>query len=108
MRQLGQRVVGELAFGAEVRVVVFRAVFAGELLFQRGGVRVQQARLADQVEAHVRQRDVLFEDRAVAAPLGIALTEDQRGVREAQHVLEMLGRDVHGRAYMWLTSSGSV
>ena len=51
------------------------------------GVGVQQPRLTDQIEAHVRQRDVLFEDRAVAAPFGIALTENQRGIREAQHVL---------------------
>jgi hypothetical protein len=51
--------------------------------------------LADQVEAHVGKRDVLFEDRAVAAPLGIALTEDQRGVREAQYVRKMLRRDIH-------------
>ena len=86
MRQLGERVVGELALGAEIRVVVLLRAFAGELLFERRGMRVQQARLADQVEAHVGERDVLFEHRPVAAPFGIALTEDQRGVRQAQHV----------------------
>jgi hypothetical protein len=38
---------------------------------------VQQAGLADQVEADVGQRHVFFEHRAVAAPLGIALAQHQ-------------------------------
>ncbi|CAM2148538.1 hypothetical protein PT2222_200007 [Paraburkholderia tropica] len=92
MRQLGERVVGELALGAEIGVVVLGALAAGERLVERGGVRVEQARLADQVEAHVGERDVFFEDRAVAAPFRVALTEDQRGVGEAQHVREVFLR----------------
>jgi hypothetical protein len=65
---------------------------AVELRIERGRVRVQQARLADQVEADVRERDVFLERRAVAAPLGVALAEDQRVVGETQDVLEMLRR----------------
>jgi hypothetical protein len=48
----------------------------------------QRARLADQVQRHVGQRDVLFEHRPVAAPLGQALGVDQAGVADAQHVLQ--------------------
>ena len=43
----------------------------------------QQPRLPDQVERDVGQRDVLLEHRAVAAPLGQALAEDQRVRRGA-------------------------
>lgn len=108
MRQLDERVVGEFALGAEVRVIVFGARASVQRGFQRGRVRVQQPRLADEVEAHVGERDVLFEHRAVAAPLGVALAENQRRVREAQHVGEVILRGRHGARYMWLTSSGSV
>ena len=51
------------------------------------GVAEQRARLADQVERHVGQGDVFFEHRRVPAPLTQALTEDQAGVADAQHIL---------------------
>ncbi len=66
----------------------------GELVFvvaagpsSSAGAREHRARLADQVERHVGQRDVFFEHRRVAAPLGQALGEDQAGVADAQQVL---------------------
>jgi hypothetical protein len=96
VRQLDQGVVAELVRVAEVGQPVFRALAA----LQRGGQLVEQARLADQVEADVGQGDVLFEDGAVPAPLGIALAEDQGIVGEVQQVVD-------GRAhYMCPTSSG--
>jgi len=52
-------------------------------------VREQQPRLSEQVERGVGQRDVLLDHRAVAAPLRQPLSEDQRAVAEAKHVLEV-------------------
>ena len=52
-------------------------------------MREQQARLADQVERDVGERQVLLEDRAVPAPLRQALAEDQRVVGEAEDVVEV-------------------
>src|SRR5688572_14744987 len=37
----------------------------------------EQVRLADEVERHVGERDVLLEDRSMTAPLGQAMTQDQ-------------------------------
>ncbi|KGD41082.1 hypothetical protein DO70_6364 [Burkholderia pseudomallei] len=96
VRQLDECVIREFAFGAEVRVVVLGPRGAGELPLELGRVRIQQARLADQIEAHVRERDVFFEHRAMPAPFGVALAEDQRVVGEAQHVREMLWGRRHG------------
>ena len=62
---------------------------------------VQHARLTDQVQAHVGQRQVFFQDRAVTAPLGIALTQDQCVVCQVQQVVEVLLSH-----YMYPTSSG--
>ena len=95
-RQFKQRVVAELVRVAEVGQLVFRAVAA----LQRGDQLVEQAGLADQVEADVGQRDVLLEDGAVPAPLGIALAEDQGIVGEVQQVV---GGGAH---HMCPTSSG--
>jgi hypothetical protein len=76
------------------------------------GVRQQQPRLSDQVERDVGERDVLLDHRAVAAPLRQPLAEDQRGVGQPQHILEVRGMRLRGGThcgtYMWLTSSGSV
>jgi hypothetical protein len=90
VRQLDEREVRELAFGAEVRVIVLRLRRAVELALELGCVRVQHAGLADQVEADVGERDVFLEDRAVAAPFGVALAQHQRVVGQAQHVGEVL------------------
>src|SRR5205085_11530847 len=69
VRQLHQRVVAELVGIAKVGERVFgRAV--SELL---GRVLIEQARLADVVQADVGQRDVLFQHRAVSGPFGVAL-----------------------------------
>ena len=51
------------------------------------GARQHGARLADEVERHVAEGDVLLDDRRVAAPLGEALRQDQAGVADAQQVL---------------------
>ena len=58
-------------------------------------MRIKQPRLTDQIETDVRECDVFFQRRAVAAPFGIALAEDQRVVGQTQDVSEMLMRVCH-------------
>ena len=45
-------------------------------------VAQQQTCLADQVQRHVRQRDVFFQHRAVAAPFRQTMTQHQRVVAQ--------------------------
>ena len=74
MRQFEQRVVAK-----RVRIAkVGQRVLGGIAADAARGLLVEQPRLADQVETDVGHRDVFFEDRPVAAPLGVALSEDQR------------------------------
>ena len=96
MRQFEQRVVGESAFVAKIGVIVLGLHCARERQFERGRMRIEQPRLPDQIEAHIGERDVLFEYGAVAAPLGVSLSEDECVVCEAQDIGEMFGRDGHG------------
>ena len=49
----------------------------------------QQPGLADQIERDIGEREILFQDRAVPAPFGQALAEDQRAVGETENVVEV-------------------
>jgi hypothetical protein len=73
VRQLDDRKVAELVFGAQESEMVLVAAAPLEC----GRIRQQHARLPDQVERHVGERDVLLDHRSVAAPLGNPLAEDQ-------------------------------
>ena len=94
---LDQRVVAKLRLVAKVSQQVFGCL---AVVAQGRHALVEQARLADQVEAVVGQRQILFQNRAVAAPFGVALAQNQRVVRQVQKVLFM------GCHYMCPTSSG--
>ena len=95
VRQFQQYVVAEVGIATEVGQRVFGdragrpggaarcAHVAGHAL---GGVLVQQARLADQIEAVVGHGQVFLEDRRVAAPLGIALAQHDGVVGQVQQV----------------------
>ena len=61
---------------------------------------VQQACLADVVEADIGQRQVLFQNRTMPTPLGIALTQHDRVVGQMEQVI------VQRAHYMCPTSSG--
>ena len=104
--QLDDRRVQVVAFVAQegelVFVVVLRALVAGQ--------REHAARLADQVQRHVAQRDVLFDDGRVAAPFAQALAQDQAGIADAQQVLQLgVGGELDGGLHhMWSTDSGSL
>ena len=65
----GERDVAVVALVAQKGELVFVA----HVFRHPAGVRQQRARLAEQVERHVGERDVFFEHRRVAAPLGEAL-----------------------------------
>ena len=62
---------------------------------------VEQAGLANQIEADVGHGNVFFQHRPVAAPLAIALTQHHRVVGQMQQIIEL-------RHHMCPTSSGMV
>ena len=66
-------------------LVATRGAEAG---FDFAGIGEPQPRLAEEVEADVGLRDVLFEHRPVAHRFAQALREDERRVAEPQQVLE--------------------
>ena len=84
VRPLDQQQVAEVPGVAQIGEVVGGAPLALDL----GGEAQPHLRLADQVERDVGERDVLLQHRRVAAPFGDAVAEDQRGVADAQQVLE--------------------
>ena len=72
-----------------------------------GGELVEHACLADEVQAVVGHRQVFFDDRAVAAPLGIALAKDECVVGQVQQVVHRRhGGCERGVHHMCPTSSG--
>src|SRR5688572_17034628 len=81
-RQLHDLRVAELDTLAKIRERVSRSPLPFDLTRQLE----KQVRLADQVERGIRQRDVLLEDRTMAAPLGRAMTEDESVVAESEEV----------------------
>ncbi|MCY1537926.1 hypothetical protein D9M68_734410 [compost metagenome] len=96
-----QVAVGALV-AAERQVVGVTAV--GQ---QLGGVLQPVARLADQVEADVHQRQLFFQGRGLAAPFAQTLALDQGAVTEAQQVFDQIGIRIHHGPHMWPTSAGS-
>ena len=112
-RQLDERAVAEVALLAQERELVLVVRLAAELSLEAACAREHGARLADQVERHVGEGDVLFDDRRVAAPFAETLGEDQAGVADAQQVLHRgMRRDGdrrqgHGRTHMWSSDFGS-
>ena len=67
---------------AELRLIakVGERIFVAALVLKQGSMRQKQARLSDKIERHIGERNVLFEHRAMAAPLGQTLTEHQCAV----------------------------
>ncbi len=55
----------------------------------------QEGRLTEQVEGDVRKRDVLLEDRTVAAPLGKPVTENQSVIPVTKQRVEAEGALLH-------------
>ena len=80
VRQLQQGVVQKIRHIAKVGQRIFGSAVAQQL----GGALVQQARLTDQVQAVVGQGNVFFQNRTVATPFGIALSQDQGVVGQVQ------------------------
>ena len=116
VRQLQQRVVEEIRHVAEVGQRVLGDGAGGPGAGPRGAafgvhalghVLVEQARLADQVEAVVGHRHVFLDGGRVAAPFGVALAEHERVVGQVQQVGDGRAHPVdHGRHHMCPTSSG--
>ncbi|NRQ27757.1 hypothetical protein XMG7_003240 [Aliiroseovarius sp. xm-g-7] len=98
--QLGQEHVAEIPCVAQEGEVVGGFAFA----LHFGGIAEPHLGLADEVKRGVGERDVLFENRRVAAPFGHAVAEDQGVVALTQQELQQKGFiDSH---YICPTSSG--
>ena len=119
IEQLPHQSLGEIAVGLldqqQVAVLpdvtqVCELVLVILLAFDLGGIGVELARLADEVERDVGERHVLFQHRRMPAPFRQPVTEDQRIVGAAQGVEHQrcfgdLG--VGARHHMCPTSSGT-
>ena len=82
VRLLQQQQIAILPDVAQVRELVLVVALA----FDLRGVRVQFARLAEQVEADIGERHVLFHHGRVAAPFRQPVPQNQRVVGAAQRV----------------------
>ena len=80
VRLLDEQAVPVLAGVAQIGEIVLAQRPARE----RRRVVVQRARLADEVEPDIGERDVLLQRRGVAAPFGQPVPEHQRVVRPAE------------------------
>ena len=96
VRLLDEQEVAEFPAVAQERELVLVAARGPEPGLDFARVGKPQPRLAEEVEADVGLRDVLFEHRTVADPFAEALREDQRRIAEAQQVLEQLFVARHG------------
>jgi hypothetical protein len=70
---LDQQAVHVVALTAQEGEVVLAAALALEF----AGMGIERAGLAEQVETHIGKRQILFEDRRVAAPFRQAVAEDK-------------------------------
>ena len=105
VRPLDELQVAEVALVAQVGEVVLGAAGALDL----AGVGQQGARLAEQVERDVGQRDVLLELRRAGDPLAEPLGEDERVVAEPEGVRRERRRGAcvpTGLAHRCCTSAG--
>ena len=66
-------------------------VFAAPAAFQLRGIRQQVARLAEQVEPDVGERQVLFERGRMTDPFAETLRQDQARVADAQRIARASG-----------------
>ena len=82
VRLLDEQRVAELGRVSPVGEVVLIVALALELT----GIAVEMPSLAEQVEADVGERHVLFELGGVGEPLGQPVTQDQRAVTLLQNV----------------------
>ena len=69
---------------------VRKCVLVAARAFDLARISEPHPRLAEEVEAHVRERDVFLEDRTLADPFAEALREHEVAVAEAQQEFEAL------------------
>ena len=63
---------------------VGKLILGAPVPFDFAGKMKEGARLTDQIEGDICERDVFFEHRSVSAPLGQPVAEDQAVIAEAQ------------------------
>ena len=105
---LDEKEVAELGRVAQERELVLVAAVERIPRLDLAGVGEPHPRLSDEIETHVRLRDVLFEHGPVADPFAQPLREDERRIAEPQQILEELFVARHGieRGHRCFTSSG--
>ncbi len=84
IRLLDQQNISEIACVTQKRQLVFIAARTVHLAC----VRQPKPRVTQQIERNIRQRNIFFEHRPVAAPLRQALAEDQAVIPEAQEIFK--------------------
>ena len=99
---LGELQVAKCGAVAQERELVLAAALAGVARLDLARVAQPQARLAEEVEADVGERDVLLQHRPVADPFAEALREHEVRVAQAQQVFER----ALASTQMCFTSSG--
>jgi hypothetical protein len=82
--QLDHQCVPILAIGAQIG----ERILISPLGFNLARALQEQVRFANEVERDVRERDVLFENRTMSAPLAQPMAEDEPIVTEPKQVLE--------------------
>src|SRR5712692_6020304 len=87
---LDQQDVAEIVGVAQIG----ERILVAALALDRAGISVERARLADEVERDIAQRQLLLEQRRMADPFREAVAEDERVVGEPQRVREE-GRGGH-------------
>src|SRR5215472_11839539 len=97
VRPLNQQQIAELAGIAEEGERVLAALNIGEPCLHLARVRIPEARLAEQVEPDVGERDVLLQYRPVPDPLAESLRQHEWTVAESQEIVEELTVAAHVR-----------
>ena len=82
VRLLEQQQIAVLPDVAQIGELVLVVALALDL----GGIAIEFAGLAEQIEAHIGERHVLFQHRRMAAPFRQPMAQDQRVVGAAQRV----------------------
>ncbi|MNE70262.1 hypothetical protein D3C80_1660430 [compost metagenome] len=104
VRLFRQQQVMEFALVAAKGQAIFAVLRPGQF----GGIAEKMARLPEQIQADIRQRQIDLQLRRVAAPGTQPLGEDQRRIALTQYIGDSRIVKGHGRLYMFLMPSGMV
>ena len=111
VRPFDHQHVTEIRAVAKEGVIILTAAITLDL----GSVSIAHPRRPDQVQRHVRQCQILFQHRGVAAPFAEPVAKDQMVIADAQKQRQKITRRIVGEIggeivtaghHIWPTSSG--